>query len=304
VRFAEEWRDEPPSRDEDVSLRVAERVARARRRAPVHVVDRPERLPDNNGPKVELVVRDSVADIAIEHTKIESYPGQITDGRRIVEWGMKVRAAVEGRLPEDSGFDLGFDPHAVDGTPPTDARVARVVEWVLSTAPLLAQGQGGRQGHIAKGGPPELPVPVSLVRWPRRPSSAVLQLQITTWAPEELELEPLRRERLRAALAAKCPKLASARPPDGETMLILETDDIALSSASHVESALRALDLSHVELPDWLIFLETGLLSDVTVLRENGQWTSDGTHRGPWHVDLDDEESRATNPNARSRRGE
>ena len=77
-----------------------------------------------------------------------------------------------------------------------------------------------------------MPFEVSLYRWPGLDG----RLFIGEFSPEKLE--ELRRQRVRLALDAKCPKLLAAKGESRISVLVLESDDIALANPVVIGNAL------------------------------------------------------------------
>ena len=72
---------------------------------------------------------------------------------------------------------------------------------------------------------------------------------------------PLRAERLRKALSDKCPKLERCKDEGARTVLVLESDDIALTNQLLVRMRLAELVSERSDLPDEIYLVETEIRS-------------------------------------------
>lgn len=264
------------NRDELIALHVAQLIADGRGGGTARIAGQPERE-DRTNPVVELVTSDTVGCLAIEHTLIESFTGQIEDQRQIQPYVESLPKLFGDDLPQSSRFDINVNPRAVVGVKKTAEALDAIVAWARRLAPTLPDGRPGVQGaHIARSGPPELPFEVSLARWPRHAESPIPHVTVGWWSPENLE--ELREARIATALAKKLPKIHSASEAlhcDG--VLVLEADDIQLANAVDIRVALqRAAGAQEHPIPAWIVLWET--VEDaafVSVLRANGEWIDD-----------------------------
>ncbi len=192
--------------------------------------------------------------IVIEHTLHLTYEGQIEEGTRLEKQLAPLVERLSGTLPLPGRYDLGIRIRAIDGAPRLDE--AQIERWITETAPTLGLG-GTHRGpsHYATAGPPSIPIPLSLYRWLDGPQG---ELTLGRLVDNE-RLDVLRRERARAALAKKLPKLAEQRPMNGRSVLVLENPDMSLvntwNTATAVKGALEdAPDLPH---PDAILLVNT-----------------------------------------------
>jgi len=99
------------------------------------------------------------------------------------------------------------------------------------------------------------------------------RILIKRFAPDDLETK--RRERINTALQKKLPKLAAARREFNatESVLVVESDDIALANSSAIADGLRTALQHHQEPPDTIYLVETdrGLAWQLWVMKANGQ---------------------------------
>lgn len=255
-----------------MALAVAQLIADCRGGGTASVVAVPEQ-DDRSNPAVELVTADALGTLAIEHTLIEPYPGQIQDNVQISPYVETLPTMLEDRLPVGSRFQLILDPCVVNGIKPTQEVLDAIVKWVVTTAPHLEDGHPGIDGrHMAKGEPPDVPFPITLVRWPRRVDDTLPPVLIARSCPPDLE--ELRRQRLVTALEKKLPKLTAAGEKGHQGVLVIESRDFALSNSVTISAALfAASDEVTDPLPSWIIlWQQVGDAAFEWTLRADGEW--------------------------------
>jgi hypothetical protein len=259
-------------RDQVIALAAARLIAAARDGGEVTILDVPERT-DRTNPAVELMTSDAVGSLAIEHTQIEPYPGQIADNHRIRPYAEALPEMLASSVPDGSRLALNLDVGAVIGIRPSTEVLELIAEWVAIVARSLVDGRPGIDGrHLAKGGPPELPFRLALVRWPQFPESPIPNVTIGWWRPDDLEER--RQERLAVALAKKLPKLADAAGQGYAGVLVLESSDIQLSNSFDIQRALRTSATgAGSPIPSWIILWEQyGETAFVSISRANDAW--------------------------------
>ena len=262
-------------RDHAVALAVARVIAAERAGGAVEIRGIPERE-DRTNKVVELVTSDAVGTLALEHTLIEPYPGQIRDGYRIRPYEEALPAILGNRLPVDSRFDLCFGIGAVDGIEPSREVLEATAAWVIDTAPLLVDGRPGVAGaHMSTAGLPDVPFPLTLVRWPSSLETPGPRVTLRYWRPDDLEKRRI--ERLGRALGGKLPKLNAAANGGHERVLVVESADIQFSNTIAIECALRSAALAvNGPLPEWIVlWQEYGDMAFVSVLRSGDSWIDD-----------------------------
>lgn len=261
-------------RDQRIALAVAQLIADRRGGGKARVVRIPEHE-DRTNPVVELVTEDAVGMLAIEHTLIESYTGQINDGFEVGCFEEPLRAALLNDLPEGSRFDLSLAIRGAKGVRPSATNVAAVAEWVRATVPTLADGRPGVDGaHFASVGPPTLPFEASLYRWPQRLGSSLPTFSVRLATPADLEAHRVRRVGI--ALDKKLPKLATAARDGIEGVLVLESEDWQLANNGAILEGVRTASAGRdAELPAWIVLWVTlGESATAVVLRSVDTWTS------------------------------
>lgn len=257
--------------DARLSFAAGELVANHRQGGAVTLVTCPE-LEERTLPSVELVTRDHVGELAIEHTRIEAYEGQIVDPIEIAPYAERLADRLADRLPPGSRFELVLDVRAANGVKPSVARLDRIAEWVALEAPGLVDGRPGVQGgHMVKAAPPDLPFPATLSRWPVADEVVLPAFSVRTWRPEDLEERRL--ARASRAFADKLPKLLSARTGGREALLILESNDIQLSNAWTIAEAVQKAAGGFADLPEWIVLVESETTPPFGwIIRAEGAW--------------------------------
>ena len=221
-------------------------------------------------PPVELRFKLGNRHYAMEHTRIEAFEHQIQTGVRFAQVVEPVIEALNGRLPGQAIYELHFPLHTSLNA--NERRLKelqrRLTEWTRENATKLhekscdaaaEQATSQRRTVSIADTPPGFPYEVTLHRWGRRGLGKREQgwLGAARVAPENME--PSRTTRLRKALEDKRRKLRMCKGQGAQTILVLETDDIALSN--HViigEALLKALE-GYTDAADEIYLVETQL---------------------------------------------
>lgn len=233
-----------PKNEVELCERVIAMVA-ARLGAELKITEHPDR-DERNEEAVEMVCTSaSGQSFAIEHTRIESFGGQIGDGYAFSGLLEPLEAELEGRLP--GRFSLTVAVGAAAGVKGAEYPKIRelVKEWVL------AQADGLKDGSAVTAAPPRVPFPVTLSR---RHSDASVLL-ISRFAPDDLETK--RQTRVQQAIDRKYRKLAREKAKGRESILILESNDIALGNSGVVGDAVAKALATCPEPPDRVYLVET-----------------------------------------------
>lgn len=215
--------------------------------------------------------------IAIEHTLYLSFAGEIEDGIRISDTLGELVERLTGTLPTPGRYELGVPIGAVAGHDKTD--LTTLEAWIRTSAPTLALGRSHRGSHFVAAQPPDVPFPVTLMRW--EPFEGEPDGTLIIRRPIDLdELAAMNVEQTAIALARKLPKLEEHRPAGGRTLLVFEEPGIELvnvdSATRAVRSALAATP--GMPAPDAVVLVYT--ISDPWLL----MWIKDGD---AWNPDLD-----------------
>lgn len=202
---------------------------------------------------------------ALEHTLVDPYPDKRGDDLQFLEVLGAIEESLNGKglLRTDGSYHLYVESNAFRGKKRSEIPAIRAAirEWVIGNAHRLVSAAPGDTQELGAS-PPTVPVRVRLqfTLWP----SSSNKLLIGRMSPADLPQQ--RRERIRTALKKKGPKLLAEHKAGAMTVLILEDDDVALSNAVdigtalHTELALRAYGIDDVylvetKLPDcWQIW--------------------------------------------------
>lgn len=204
-------------------------------------------------PAVELVFETPTKKFAIEHTRIESFINQIAEGKRFAQLLGPLEVELAGKLP--GVFFLSVDVGA--SRVPTvqhDAVRHSLIDWILATGVLLeAEEQTGADGNCdITATPPGVPFEVTLHRDCDYGSGLLIMQNLVG------DRRMPRHERVREALARKCPKLSVAKTDGAVSVLILESDDVALANRVAVSQAVIAELVERNDSPDIVIWARTG----------------------------------------------
>ena len=222
--------------------RTGERIIKAE---PIDTVVR-------NRPAVELIYETSSQRFAFEHTRIESFPKQIADGKQFSHLLEPLETELSGQLP--GAFFLIVDAGVAKARAADSVRIRKALaEWILANAggldPEERTGRGGNCCITAM--LPGVPFQATLHRDSDYESRLFLMQGLVG------DLQRLRRARIAEALARKCPKLQMAHNDGCVSVLILESDDIALANRVVVAEATVAELARRGDAPDVLVWDRT-----------------------------------------------
>jgi hypothetical protein len=242
------------------------------------------RYPDEeqrNVKAVDVLVESSSSEIVIEHTLIESYPGQIAEHSRIQELLKPLQTMLAGKLPTPGHYELSVAVGAVKGAKDTERIQSALIKWVKNKAPSLQMGSPDvAPAHYITEKPRGVPFEVTLYRWPYSDGKFWIILQ----APEDLEEK--RRQRISKALEEKCPKLFKARSDKRDSVLLFELDDISLGNHIAVANVIsEELNLRN-DIPDEIYLVRTEIRPwEVWVLKEGTRFFRGIENAGPHYLE-------------------
>ena len=224
------------------------------------------------GPPVDLRLRLGVREYAIEHTQIEVIPGFIQAGEEYMQFIRPIIDALSGTLPEPGAFTLHFPIDTNLGVKLSDlARIRRdFITWIQTKAQCLYERNRDRLEQerpsplsldFIEAKPPGFSYPVRLSIGVASSASKRGTLRCGRYAPGDEELKARRAERLREALRRKCPKLQRCGEDGARTVLVLESNDIALTNHDLVGECLAVLLPERTDLPDEIYLVETEVKS-------------------------------------------
>ncbi len=207
-------------------------------------------VPDR--PAVDLVFDTPTARFAVEHTRIESFPSQIAEGKRFAQLLEPLETEIGGKLP--GAFFLIVDVGAARAPTAQNVEIRRALsEWILGKAATLdPEEQNGPHGNCdITDTPPGVPFEVTLHRDSSYDSQLFILQNLTG------DRQSLLRDQIREALSRKCPKLLGAQREGRASILILESDDIALANRVAIAEAAVAALAVRTDAPDMVIWART-----------------------------------------------
>lgn len=196
-------------------------------------------------PAVEELWESASHRYAAEHTRLESYGGQIESEAKLGRLMLPVRQFLVGRLPGSHVLTVRVSQTQAARVKFEDAH-REIIELTLRAAPELKDGETIVLSSA------RLPFTVQLHRrHGNRGSHVAIHCLI------DGDGEDLRLQRMRRALNDKCPKLATWSADGRTSILILEANDIQLSNASTAFHAFRRAVAERSDQPDVVVFVET-----------------------------------------------
>lgn len=192
--------------------------------------------------------------VALEHTSIDSVPFQRRDNSRFIKLLGPLEEKLTGKLPVPGHYRLDIHMNVI----PTGIRWANVrqqiCEWCLNVGPALEiVSPFTSPRHSVKEMPQGVPFEVTLFRWPRRDG----QFKIGRFSPEDLEDQRIKV--IYQALVSRGAKVSRYRNNGFRTILVLESNDIALANSSLIGQAfVRTInEFETMLLPDEVYLVET-----------------------------------------------
>ena len=211
----------------------------------IEVIGRPDQT-ERRKKAVEQLWASQTRRYAVEHTRVEAFEGQIQDGANFMKLLGAVETALTGVLP--GRFRLAI-PVGAASRRPLDMRGAQaeIVQWILDTSRTMAD----EQVEVLRSRCLDCDVHLKKVH-----SHESRLIVLRAW--DSTDGDKRRAERIRRALEAKIPKLLSdAQKSGSESLLVLESDDIALSNVFEVAAAFKAACEGLTSLPDLVFLTET-----------------------------------------------
>ena len=233
-------------------------------------VRRPER--DGIGPPVDLRLRLGAWEYAIEHTQIEAIPKLIQSDERYKQLIEPVIDELSGTLPGPAVYALRFpiDTHLGVNLAKLDRMRQHFIVWIQASAQSLYERNRDKleQEYISRryldsieAKPASFRYSVRLWMGAACSESDWGTLRHARLGPDDEELADGRTNRLREALRRKCPKLQRCNQDGARTVLVLESDDIALTNHVLVGECLSDLLPERTDLPDEIYLVETEVKS-------------------------------------------
>lgn len=258
-----------------------------RRAQPLSDLQEPDKL-ERQKTAVDYSFRCGAQHYLLEHTLVESLPGQIQDDRQFMDLLGPLENELNGKLPAPGHYNLTVHFGAVKGAKEKTKIQNLIKAWVLQKAGKLEIGSPATAPrHFIKGKPKDVPFELVLYRWGDLPGLEG-RLLIQRFAPDDLEQK--RRERIRIALNGKCRKLAESKKSSFRSILVLESNDIALANAVDIGKALiLELEEGQWQIPDEIYTIGTETPHWVIwILKFNDQLFPNVERSGPYFIDSND----------------
>ncbi len=231
--------------NEEVCCAAVRRFQSKRIGEVIDVVGRPDQT-ERRKKAVEQLWASQSRRYAVEHTRVEAFEGQIHDGANFMKLLGAVETALNGLVP--GRFRLAI-PVGAASKKPLNVRDAQMelTQWVLDISKTMADEQ------VVVLRSRFLECDVHLMKAHSRESRLIA---LRAWDP--VDGDKRRVERIRRALEAKIPKLLNdAKESGSESVLVLESNDIALSNVFEVAAAFKAACEGLTSLPDLVFLTET-----------------------------------------------
>ncbi|MBI3714853.1 MAG: hypothetical protein HY255_02535, partial [Betaproteobacteria bacterium] len=223
---------------------------------------------------VEIVCTIGKTRYALEHTKLQSYPDQLQDGVHFCNALEVLEGKLSGRLPHIGWFMLIIPTGVFDGLSYDDAIHIRnnLESWIIRVAPTMTlSARGFAVLKDVVGG-----VPFDVRLQAMQCSQELLgNLRIARSAPPNID--DLRLDEIGKTLAKKLPKLKIWSEQGVQTVLVLETEDIALANHGKTLDGLKHHLPLQGHFPDYIFFVYAiGSQWIVQTLAVNGRFPEDG----------------------------
>jgi hypothetical protein len=215
---------------------------------------------------VEYVFDLAGKEYAIEHTIVEAFQGQINTGVDFGAFIAPIENALDHKLPAPGMFRLVFsiDPSKGIKRGDMEKTQAAIIAWVREKAlelhaecaeqPTRDQKLRG-YSNFRRGSVDGLNGDIRLYRetgwWmPEKGKGRLLAARVAPPDPEEL-----RKERVKAALNKKLPKLTAWKDQGARSILVLENGDLILSNHILILEAVEHGLAGRTDAPDeiWLV---------------------------------------------------
>lgn len=247
----------------DAVVRVLERRLKTAR-AGWHVPDRS----DSTSQRVDVCIRIGANRYALEHTRIDPFEDAVTVGMDFSRFVTPIKERFSDVLPGPAYYTLLLPQDHRIGLSGRNrgrkrARAQKTLgDWIAVEAPLLydrALASGLDRGFesAALESTDNIPYPVRLVCTLTRNLAGAEKGRFSVSRIPDDRLDEQRYERLRRALADKCPKLQRCKDRGARTVLILEDDDIALSDSVVVRESLHSALIGWNDIPDEIYLVQT-----------------------------------------------
>ena len=209
----------------------------------IAVTERPE-VVHRSSPAVEELWESPSRRYAVEHTRLESFDGQLENEVRLRRMILPVRDMLAGRLPGTYVLTVLLS-EAKEARVPYEQVHQEIGRLTLEKAAAMGDGET----IVLESD--RLTFPVQLRRRHGNRSQVFVHCAIVG------ERDALRLTRVRRAFEDKCPKLAAWSVDGRASVLVLEANDIQLSNVFLVWEAVKDVIAQRTDVPDTIIFVET-----------------------------------------------
>ncbi|KGT73440.1 hypothetical protein MA20_44355 [Bradyrhizobium japonicum] len=206
---------------------------------------------ENHQHPVEVVFDLGSQLYALEHTGIERFDGHIRMEAQTEKLFAPITTALKDALGTDALFELYLPVNSLNGRKAAQLSAIQqaIIDWVKTTAPTIPKRpypdyKGNGVGLSRR---PNVPFDVALCRF-EPPIVPGKHFQIRHTVDD---VEKLRRDRMKAAIDKKFPKLAAWKANEGaKSILVLEQNDIQLTNPSIVADVYLPLAKAREDRPD------------------------------------------------------
>ncbi|MFC3676862.1 hypothetical protein [Ferrovibrio xuzhouensis] len=198
---------------------------------------------------------------ALEHTQIESFPGQIQANLDFISFIAGLEPELTGTLPKPGTYTLLL-PMFVK-VPAVQVKLVQtaIIAWVKKKAiELHARGpvrpRSRRDDWITET-PPDVPYPLWISRTVYdHPANAHLNGSVMITRIAQSDLDNQRPVRMAMTMEKKNPKLVRCKAAGARTILVLEDNDISLSNDAILSEQLEKQTATYTNMPDevWLVW--------------------------------------------------
>lgn len=233
---------------------------------PYKIISCPDEV-NRKSPACDMLVIFGNKKFAIEHTSIDSIPNQRRDNIRFNKLLSPLENELDSKLPMPGHYQLVIGMDVIPALKRSDGNkiYQSIKEWCIKIAPTLSMGgTHSDKKHFARNRIPGVPFEITLYKWPRR-ARRDGEFKIARFSPEQIEEK--RKEVLKQALCSRGEKVVNYKKEGCHTILILESNDIALANFNDIANALNnAVEkLKNIELPDEIYLVETEIEDDYEI---------------------------------------
>ena len=248
----------------------------------IELSERPEES-ERNKKAIDFIAAGNKHLYLIEHTFIESHPGRKRDDVQFYDLLGALEKNLHKKLSSPGFyFRFGIKMGAARGAKATKQIQERLQTWVYEKKDHLQP-----EKVIS-----EIPAGVPFAVWLSKHKAVTAEIEgrflIHRISPETEVIEKLRRERIGSAFEKKFPKLHTAKTQNAKSrsILILESNDIALSNHHLISEAVVDELKKRQDIPDdiYLIEMEIKKRPTVWILKEKEKLFAQIEDRGPHYL--------------------